>query len=343
LGLLQQTLAALGRYGRWVLPIGLFAGALLSDASMAIKPLISLCIALLIFIACLRIDLSSMLRAVPYHTTDTTEHHKAQNSVDRTVASGDAKPTTGIGSMLGPLSIYLLILQTLLPVVIALLLTHLAISDTLLMAAVLGAAAAPLSGGPAMIVLLRGDATLALRILIIGTAILPITCLPALALLNGIFDGTALWTTSIRLLTVISGAMLLAALCRRYVLGSRSELQNQWLDGLSSLLLAFVVIGLMSGLHAPGVTINDVLTMLVFAISLNIALQAIGCAISLIAGINNRAALLVFAVNGGNRNIALFLTALPAAAAENLLLFIACYQVPMYLTPLFGRYVYRAN
>jgi hypothetical protein len=44
------------------------------------------------------------------------------------------------------------------------------------------------------------------------------------------------------------------------------------------------------------------------------------------------------AIVAGNRNIALFLTALPAAVTDPLLLFIGCYQIPMYLTPiLLGR------
>ena len=43
----------------------------------------------------------------------------------------------------------------------------------------------------------------------------------------------------------------------------------------------------------------------------------------------------------GNRNIALYLTALPIVQMEPLLLFIACYQVLMYLTPLIGNMFYR--
>ena len=43
----------------------------------------------------------------------------------------------------------------------------------------------------------------------------------------------------------------------------------------------------------------------------------------------------------GNRNIAIFLVALPASAAEPLLVFLGCYQVPMYLTPLLMQRLYR--
>ena len=43
------------------------------------------------------------------------------------------------------------------------------------------------------------------------------------------------------------------------------------------------------------------------------------------------------ALVAGNRNIALFLVALPAETTDALLLFIGAYQVPMYLTPMLMR------
>ena len=46
----------------------------------------------------------------------------------------------------------------------------------------------------------------------------------------------------------------------------------------------------------------------------------------------------------GNRNIALFLSVLPQATADELLLFIGCFQIPMYLTPiLLGRFYQPRN
>jgi hypothetical protein len=39
----------------------------------------------------------------------------------------------------------------------------------------------------------------------------------------------------------------------------------------------------------------------------------------------------------GNRNVALFLLALPMDVTDELLAFIGCYQLPMYLTPLLLR------
>jgi hypothetical protein len=47
------------------------------------------------------------------------------------------------------------------------------------------------------------------------------------------------------------------------------------------------------------------------------------------------------AIVAGNRNIALFLTALPSTITDPLLLFIGCYQVPMFLTPIMLNRLYR--
>ena len=48
-----------------------------------------------------------------------------------------------------------------------------------------------------------------------------------------------------------------------------------------------------------------------------------------------------FGIVAGNRNIALFLIALPASVTDPLLLFIGCYQIPMYLTPVLLARLYR--
>ena len=49
------------------------------------------------------------------------------------------------------------------------------------------------------------------------------------------------------------------------------------------------------------------------------------------------------AIGAGNRNIALFLVALPEPVVAQILVFIGCWQVPMYLTPILMRWLYRAE
>jgi len=48
-----------------------------------------------------------------------------------------------------------------------------------------------------------------------------------------------------------------------------------------------------------------------------------------------------YSIVAGNRNIALFLVAMSPDQAEPLLIFLGCYQVPMYLTPILMARLYR--
>ena len=50
-----------------------------------------------------------------------------------------------------------------------------------------------------------------------------------------------------------------------------------------------------------------------------------------------------FAVSliAGNRNVSLFLVGLAPAVVAPILVFVACYQIPMFLTPLVMRRLYR--
>ena len=52
--------------------------------------------------------------------------------------------------------------------------------------------------------------------------------------------------------------------------------------------------------------------------------------------------LVAYGVVAGNRNIALFLLALPSGVTDQILLFVGCWQFPMYLTPLLMRRIYRS-
>ena len=108
-----------------------------------------------------------------------------------------------------------------------------------------------------------------------------------------------------------------------------------------SVALAVLVIGLMAALRpALAVSVSTVAGWMALAFGLNIGMQVLsflvlrrllppheGVPVSIVAG---------------NRNIAIFLIALSASSAEPLLIFLACYQVPMYLTPLLMDRLYRS-
>ena len=112
--------------------------------------------------------------------------------------------------------------------------------------------------------------------------------------------------------------------------------------GLSAIAMAVVVVGLMSAV-GPALRTDPG----GFALWLTVACAAnLGFQVAAHALLGHTALAperVPLAIIAGNRNIALFLVALPAAVTDPLLLFIGCYQIPMYLTPLLlGRFYARS-
>ena len=313
LSVIQNALAFCGRHGRWVLPAGLLAGFLLPALAAPMRMAIPYLIAVLLFIAWLRI----------------ADSEGADGGLwNRLAFFNDMKLTTGV-----------LLAQLVLPLVLYLILGLTGIPPLWCMAAVLVAAAAPVSGGPNLVLLMGGDASLALRWLTAGTLLMPLTSIPVLALLLPGESAFAVLLPIVKLLVIITVAMLAAFAVQKY--GSdramRTPRFQQVLDGIAAILLALMVIGLMSAVHHPTSTVAVIGKMLLVAITINVGLQLLGIAFAHFL----RRHVVSFGVLNGNRNIALFLAALPISVTEPLLLFIACYQIPMYLTPLIGRPMYR--
>ena len=226
--------------------------------------------------------------------------------------------------------------QLLLPVVVWLILSFLAVSPSWIAPAVLVASAAPITGGPSLVIMLKGDARQALDLLLIGTMLLPVTCIPGLLLINSSGSVYLVALSALKLLLLIGAVLLLAAVIRHYWHSLARYRDDQSLDGVSAVVMAMVVIGLMAGFHAEGLQKVDVLATLAWATVINCVFQLSGYVGGKQLGLNATAS----GVSAGNRNIALFLVALPSEASAPLLLFIACYQIPMYLTPLLGSVFY---
>lgn len=192
------------------------------------------------------------------------------------------------------------------------------------------------TGGANFTILLGRDPSIALRLLLLGTAVFPITAIPVLWVAPGTDGMGDVLRASGLLMAVIFGAVTAAFLMRSWSRPTLSARSVSALDGLSAILLGVVVVGLMS---AVGPTLRAAplvfLGWLAFAVALNFGLQALSVwALPLQNPQRDRTGTAIVA---GNRNIALFLVALPDASMEALLIFIGCYQVPMYLTPILMR------
>ncbi len=288
------ALAFFGRYGRALLVVGLFAGFLLPDVAAAMKPLLPAMVAFLVFVSALRIG--------------------ARAAVGRLRDAGDTLKSV-------------MILQLALPLIAVGFLWALGWQGSLFaLAFVLALAGSSISGAPTFTSLMGHPADGAMRLLILGTLLLPLTILPIFFLMPGLGNATAVVLAAARLSLVLIVAISAAFILRRVAFPDPKPDTVKALDGLAALTLAIIVVGLMAGI-GPALR-TDPSTLLpwvglVFGVNfgMQIAARMLGASVST-------------SVVAGNRNIALFLVALPISVTDPLLLFIGCYQIPMYLTPL---------
>ena len=297
---------AAARHGRWLLVAGLVAGATLPSLAEYLRGHLPWLVAVILFLAALRIGPKRALGA-----------------------------SRDLGQSLG----YIVVLQILCPLIYAVLLVVTGWQSPLAFALALMFAASPISGSPSITQLTGHDGAPALRVLIAATALLPLTVLPVFWLLPELAGG-GIFDAAFRLLLLIFAAALLAFLIRGFAVPEPSEAALQALDGVSAVVLAVMVVGLMSAV-GPAITGNPagLIANLAVAFAANFGVQIATYLVLKNTSLKPQAVGL--AVSAGNRNIALFLAALPAAVIDPMLLFIGCYQVPMYLTPLLLRRFYR--
>lgn len=290
----------LARNGRAVLTAGLLAGVLFPELALHIKNLLPALVALTLFVAALRIG------AV-----------QARGSLQ------DMRNSAFL----------VLLFQLALPCALVLLLGLGKASGPMATALILMASASSISGSPNLTLLTGNDPAAALRLLIAGTAMLPLTIIPVFWLSPVFGEATAIISASGRLLLLIAAATLAAFTLRRIMFPDPTPETLQAIDGLSALVMAVMVVGLMSAVgpalrQAP----HELGIYLAAAFAANFGLQLLAFyGLSFFRVRRDRVA---FSVVAGNRNMALFLAALPASVTDPILLFIGCYQVPMYLTPI---------
>ena len=204
------------------------------------------------------------------------------------------------------------------------------------LAIVLMLCAPSVTGAPNFAIMAGQDPAPAMRVLVLGTVLFPLTVLPVLSLLPQLGGASAalsavLWLIAVTMLSVVGG------FCARAVALPRpTERQIRALDGISALALSIIVIGLMSAIGPLLRSDPARLGLWVVAVSAaNFGLQLASLAVLRRWSAEGWA--VPVSIVAGNRNIALFLVALPSGVTDPLLLFIGCYQIPMYLTPILLR------
>ncbi len=296
----MQVLRLAAHHGRTLLVIGLATGFALPGLAAGLKPALPAMVVFLVFVSALRIG---------------------------------ARAAFGSMRDAGQNLALVLVLQLGVPCAIAGGLVAAGLHGSAAGAALVLAMAAPsISGSPAFTVMLGHDPAPAMRLLILGTALLPLTVLPVFLLLPALGGPNEVIRTALRLTAMIAVAAGSAFAIRRRFFPSPQPETVRVLDGLAALTLAVIVVGLMSAV-GPALR-NDPLAL------------AGWLSLAFLASFGMQAAARIFgapvaaAVVAGNRNIALFLVALPTGVTDPVLIFIGCYQVPMYLTPVLMRRYY---
>jgi ACR3 family arsenite transporter len=293
-----------GRNGRALLVLGLVVGVAAPGLAAALRPWLPGFVAAMLFLAALRIGV---------------------------------RAAVGAASDLGRSVLIVLGQQLVLPVVALLGLHALGwAASAPALALGLMLAAPPISGSPNLTVLTGNDPAPALRLMIVATALLPLTAPPVLMLLPQVDSVADALAAAARLFALIALATGAAFAVRRLAFAD-GEVPTTRLDGLSALTMAAMVVGLMSAVGPALIDRPGVLALtLLGAFAANFGIQA---ALSrLLAAPRFDRERAAWAIGAGNRNIALFFAALPPETIAPILLFIGCYQIPMYLTPaLLGR------
>lgn len=289
------------KHARWCLVLGLLAGVTLPGLAAAIKPWLPTLVAALLLLSALRIGPKAALG----NLTD----------IRRTAT-------------------LLIIYQLALPLaLLGLLLIFGFASSTMGLAIVLLLAAPSISGSPNFTALMGFDPAPPMRLLILGTAVFPITVMPVFWFTPGLGDPGIVVQATLRLILVILFAAGVGFAVR--LLWQPSAEHIRAIDGASALTLGVIVVGLMAAV-APALT-SEPLSLakwLALACAVNFGLQVLAFKAMRSPG---------EAIVAGNRNIALYLVALPASIIDPLLIFIGCYQIPMYLTPMIMARLYRQN
>ncbi len=213
---IQSALGLAARHGRLLLIAGLVAGITLPGAAIVMKAWLPELIAALLFIAALRIGPRQAVGAVR-----------------------DLPVTAGLA----------LLFQLAMPVAAILVMKAGGwLGGPIAMSLVLMLSAPSISGSPNLTLMTGHDPAPALRLLILGTAILPATVLAPFWLLPELGAAGDVLRAAGRLLGVIAVAGGLAFLIRGVLLRQPAPETLRALDGVSAVAMAVVVVGLMPSL-----------------------------------------------------------------------------------------------
>jgi len=313
---MMTILGVIGRRAPLVLVLGVVAGILLPGMGNLLGPVFQVLVVMLLVTAMMRVDVPQVLSHI-------------------------RRPLRMI--------IILVFLMVAMPFAIYILAGYLGLSPTLHMALVLLTMAPPLSAAAGMATLMKLDDALTLNIIVVGTLIAPFSA-PFLAVSFFEFPFDLDVHSMLLRLVLTVGISLFIALVIRRIAGRRwIEEKAQALDGVNALVLVAFAIVVMNGIGWSNDLEPRLLMQTLAAVFLiNWGLHGLTLLAAIfVPSIGRSANSLIskragaISLMAGNRNLALFMAALPTDVAASLMLFLALYQLPIYLTPMLTLPIYR--
>jgi hypothetical protein len=299
--MLHRTLWAISTHARACLIAGLVAGLALPALAAAMVPWLPHMVAVLLATTALRIG-----------------HREALGAI------GDLR--WGL--------LVVLALQVAVPLTLFAALAAAGLADTpAALAIVLTSAAPAITGSVNLALIMQLQAGRMMQILVLGTAAFPLTVLPVLWAMPQLGAAREIFGAALSLLAVILAATAIGFVIRARVFPAPTPGQTKALDGLSVLAFAIIVVGLMAALN-PALRAGPltVLNWALLAFAIGYGLQVLALLVLRRSPLRPLAGPIALAA--GNRNVAIFLIALPADLLAPLMIFIGCWQLPMYLTPM---------
>jgi BASS family bile acid:Na+ symporter len=220
------------------------------------------------------------------------------------------------------------------PLLIGLALVALGVEERapgLYIAMMLQAAAPPVISAPTLAALMGLDAALSLATLVACTALTPLTAPAFAALFVGPNLSISPYALGAKLLGMLAGAAIVAALVRRVCGTEWVARQSERIDGLSVVALFFFAVALMDGVLVAILSEPlKVLALTALSFGLSLGLTALTAFVFARLGAGQALAL---GLAAGNRNMGLMLAAAGTAVPDLTWLYFAVAQFPIYLMP----------
>ena len=305
---LLKLLEWLGVHARTLLPLGVIVAFLLPESGTFFKPTAPYILGLLVSVAMVRLDILAVLK-------DAVQPRRLIRNIC--------------------LSLVLLIVM---PYCLHNIAKVIGLTESLQTLVTWYAVSPPIGTTIWMCVFLGFSAPIAMEIVLLTNLLAPFTGPFMGELLLGTAVPLSVTTLSLRLGAIIFGGILVAVLAKWWLGDERISTYRGQLDGMATfLLLAFLVPvfdGVRDMVFAAPLT---ALALAGLATALNFGHQAcVFMAGHLLAVVSHKPSLpdgtRSVAVVSGNRNLGLYFAALPVDPLFSL--FVAAYQIPIYLTPM---------